>query len=132
LAVAVVAVVAAVEAQSDREYKVRTCYKCDGCTEGQRGHPVECASFQFACYKLVLGTRVEKGCATGATCSIQDLEKGISGVLSSITGNRASDDDSSRVAHCCNHDYCNGAASYSTAPTLCAAALAALLARAAL
>ena len=52
---------------------------------------VECKnSIETLLQKLVLGTRVEKGCATGATCSIQDLEKGISGVLSSITGNRAS------------------------------------------
>jgi len=111
---------------------VRVCYKCSGCDEGQRGHPVECASFQHSCYKLVLGTRVEKGCADGATCSIQDLERGISGALSSLTGDRRHEDPSSRVAHCCSHDYCNGAGAAYASPALCAAALAALLARLAL
>lgn len=129
LAVLLVACVAALATGGRGE---RTCYKCSGCEEGQRGHPVECASYQHSCYKLVLGTRVEKGCATAATCSIGELEKGLSGVFSSFTGSRATDDPGARVAHCCEDDYCNGGGAVSSAPALCAAALAALMARPAL
>jgi len=108
----------------------RTCYKCYGCVEWwQKGRPDKCASYQHSCYKLVLGTHVERGCST---CSVRDLEKGFPGVFSSFTSSRATEDPGARVAHCCEHDFCNGGGAVSSAPALCAAALAALMARPAL
>lgn len=96
-----------------------TCYKCHGCQEGERGSESQCNSLQSHCSKIVLGSRIEKGCATTATCQVRDIEEGLGNLLSSFGGSDRDDSQTlSKVVHCCDNDYCNSATSLGVAAFL--------------